>query len=202
MSRPGSLKKGDVIDASVSAVYQNAVHPTVPTRLDRAVLDLAAREAGGRSWLAVTNLWLRPVTYVATLGLCVVLLTNIENVPETTSLYDVPPTANPFAAEEPTPGESSAFRNAANQAARQIQDAELNNGASLGQTPEVGSSEISSAQSNSAKRDSCSVDQRLSAEQWHACIVELQAAGADNAAARETGLLRDAFPDYRLEAVQ
>lgn len=198
MSKPDELRKEDLVDASVSATYKDAEHPTVPNNLDQAVLGLAASEVGGKSWLEVANLWLRPATYVATLSLCIVLLINLDSIPDIRAIDDITPAANPFATPESVSNQSTALRNAAEQAARQLQNAESNDSVILDQMPQGGYGETSIDRSDRATSEACSIDQRTNADNWHACIAELQAAGADDVAALEIELLREAFPAYVL----
>lgn len=210
---------GNENDLNVSAAYKASRRPKTPEHLDVAILGQAAGAVGGRSWLTWTNQWLRPATYVATLGICVALLININEA----LVFDEHEFATPQsidAASSENGSQAAAFRDAAHEIALRIREADLVAEPQLQGMPENGyhdSAESglqgmpenvyhdSSAQQNSDGQNpamSCEKTQRLTAESWESCINELQALGESAAAVAELGLLQSRFPDYQIDATQ
>lgn len=69
-------------DRKVSAAYRDIAAERTPERLDEAVLRRARRAA--RPQYATSMLWLRPVAWVATVGLCLAVVLEIAEMPQVT----------------------------------------------------------------------------------------------------------------------
>lgn len=82
MSNSDEIRNGEISDPDVSSAYRATAVEITPTRLDEKILREAARETSADAPSFRFISWLRPVTFVATAGLCVALLlpfTQTEN---------------------------------------------------------------------------------------------------------------------------
>ena len=71
-----------VEDALVSRTYREAAVEQVPDELDQAVLQRARQRSSNRYSRSVV--WLRPMAWAATIGLCLAIVVEINNVPQPT----------------------------------------------------------------------------------------------------------------------
>lgn len=69
-----------VEDALVSRTYRESAVEQVPDELDQAVLQRARQRSGNRYSRSVV--WLRPMAWAATIGLCLAIVVEINNVPQ------------------------------------------------------------------------------------------------------------------------
>ncbi len=74
-----STDSNGVTDPIVSQAYGEAADERVPAELDRAVLSRAASAARPR--YARSILWLRPLAWTATIGLCLAIVLELTRVP-------------------------------------------------------------------------------------------------------------------------
>ena len=78
-----------VADPLVSRTYRESAAESTPAALDQAVLRRARREAGSRYSRSV--LWLRPMAWAATIGLCLAIVVELSDLPEPDqSLMSIP----------------------------------------------------------------------------------------------------------------
>ena len=107
-------ERRDWRDAEVSAAYQASKNTATPLELDEQVMQAARSAASAKSPVAALVGWLRPATYLATLCLCVFMITNLNRAP----MY-----------VERDLGSSSqgvdSFGGAAEQAAQQLEQADI-----------------------------------------------------------------------------
>ena len=81
-----------ITDPLVSRTYRETASESVPAGLDQAVLRQAKREGGRRYSRSVV--WLRPMAWAATIGLCLAIVIELSNVPQLDSaLIEVPAAA-------------------------------------------------------------------------------------------------------------
>ena len=81
----------NVEDALVSRTYREAAGEQVPDDLDRAVLHRARQHSSNRYSRSV--IWLRPMAWAATIGLCLAIVVEINNVPQSMPVPLVLPAA-------------------------------------------------------------------------------------------------------------
>ncbi len=74
-SNPDSVE-----DALVSRTYRESAVEQVPDELDQAVLQRARQRSSNRYSRSVV--WLRPMAWAATIGLCLAIVVEINNVPQ------------------------------------------------------------------------------------------------------------------------
>ncbi len=67
-------------DRLVSDTYKELADETTPEALNREVLRLAAKE--GRTRYSIARAWIRPAAWAATIGLSLVIVLELANVPE------------------------------------------------------------------------------------------------------------------------
>ena len=70
----------NVEDALVSRTYRESAVEQVPDELDQAVLQRARQRSSNRYSRSVV--WLRPMAWAATIGLCLAIVVEINNVPQ------------------------------------------------------------------------------------------------------------------------
>ena len=73
-------QNGPGIDPLVSDTYKELADETTPEALNREVLRRAARET--RTRYAIARAWTRPMAWAATIGLSLVLVLQLADVPE------------------------------------------------------------------------------------------------------------------------
>lgn len=74
----------DERDPLVTAAYRELGDEQTPEYLDRAVLDMASAGGPGRSpGNTVLALWMKPVAWAATIGLCLAIVLEYSEVPST-----------------------------------------------------------------------------------------------------------------------
>ncbi len=71
---------GKVEDTLVSQTYRESAVEQVPDKLDQAVLQRARQHTSNRYSRSV--IWLRPMAWAATIGLCLAIVVEINNVPQ------------------------------------------------------------------------------------------------------------------------
>ncbi|RLA23866.1 MAG: hypothetical protein DRQ63_11360 [Gammaproteobacteria bacterium] len=180
-------------DAEVSARYRELANEAAPKELDKIVLR-AARKAASKSGSAGWGVsWYRPVTFVATLGLCLALLLEIGDF----RVFGPPPD---LSMQQDTPTDSNVFQDAADSAARSVREVDaaadeslqLSNGDSY--EPEASIATLPASTTDDGQH--CSKEQLATPETWWQCIQELQEAGLHAAAESELENLHKAFPQY------
>jgi len=110
MTTDDEFRNDEIADSAVSARYRTTASESSPTRLDRKILQAATLEAsiGAKSFPLIS--WLRPVTFLATAGLCVALLLEFAEYQEyggpSSAPVDVLETAPEFTADRTRPAPS------------------------------------------------------------------------------------------------
>ncbi len=188
----------------VSKAYRDLATETAPARLDRRVLERAARES--RSRYGLVRAWMRPVAWAATIGLSLAFLLEMTwfaadpPVPATAV-----PTAAPAAVAEPAPVEDRSREDADVMKAKE-EDAVRLAAPRRATDPSWSAPASAAAEAERAmplveSRETvrhCDDASRATAASWYACIVALRGEGRDDAAAAELDALRDAYPDYQV----
>jgi hypothetical protein len=208
--------------AEISAHYLASAVEVTPAELDRKILRQASAEVRNSSSVGWALSWLRPATFVATLGITVALLLEFgqyESVaPEMSDQIATLNAESMPANKRSTDGD--AFRGAVNAAAKQVRDIDASAdvklkempssedfGASVGDTLQdmptaegaVATAEAPAAALTSATATGlpqCSNAQRQNPADWWLCIAELRDNGFRDAAELETEEFQQAFPDY------
>jgi hypothetical protein len=109
------FRDDEIADPAVSARYRATASESSPAQLDRKILQEAKLEAsiGAKSLPLIS--WLRPVTFLATAGLCVALLLEFAEYQEyagpSGAPVDVLEAAPEFAADRTLPAPSAAEEN-------------------------------------------------------------------------------------------
>ena len=176
----------------VSAAYRDLATETTPERLDRRILERAARES--RSRYGAVRAWMRPLAWAATIALSLAFLL------ELTWFADVPPVAEPVVPAVPAPADERARRDTDVMRAKEEDAARL---AAPRQTAVSARVEGAlPAAANTEQGPFCDDEARATAASWYACIEGLRDARFDDAAATELAALLEAFPDFRLPPVE
>lgn len=212
-------------DERVSAAYKELASERTPRHLDQRVLAMAADAAKKplySRWMA----WSRPVAWAATITLCLAITLELVRDPAVDVAVEAnspasAPTVNEYqrgndaavekdlanrpgvASEVFVPENREANRNKIS-AKEEIglsmktapvraraQDAQLMSGAAMSDEAAI-SDELATYDS------ACPAAVRAVASDWLACILELEAAGREDASASERELLIDTFPDFKL----
>ena len=181
-------------DNEVSAAYQAVADESAPAHLDRRVLRQAA--AAGSKWFEKYSFsFLRPITFVATLGLSLAIVLQFSD----TWLADAPGSLGPVAEEtDLAPPPASAIAAAAEASAEHIDQQSQHGSAVMSQEslnrkpPIIAGAEV---QRTEAARF-CEEAQSESADKWWDCIVQLELDGRGDAFASERELFIRTFPDF------
>ena len=188
--------KGDtgLPDDALSAAYRSLATETTPAALDDRVLDAARRHTTGRPAQGKRRTWYRPVTFVATAGLSLALLIQLDNsgVVEPTAI-----TEGSAGGTASAPGD--AFRDAAAVTAEQVRqlDATGNRSSTTGNPAMIApNTPATDAGSQIAADDHCTDEQRADSSTWWQCIDDLERRGLSQAAERELAALLTAFPGF------
>ena len=188
--------KGDtgLPDDALSSAYRSFATETTPAALDDRVLDTARRHATLRPSHGKRTTWYRPVTFIATAGLSLALLIQL----------DQPGVVEPTAITEDSagitaPAAGDAFRDAAAVTAEQVRqlDATGNRSSSTGNPAMIApNTPATDAGSRIAADDHCTDEQRSESSTWWQCIDDLERRGLTQAAERELAALLNAFPGF------
>ena len=103
-------------DELVSAAYRELGDDKAPERLNRAVLDMASAEGArrGRS-RAILALWMKPVAWAATIGLCLAIVLEYSQIQSPVERLDVAPAATSVQ-DDFAPADKNILENANNRA--------------------------------------------------------------------------------------
>ena len=182
-------------DDEVSAAYQTVAGESAPPHLDQRVLQMAAAAAGSKWFEKYSFSFLRPVTFVATLGLSLAIVLQFSS----TWFVDAPGSLGPVVEEtDLAPSAASAIAAAAEASAEHIDEQAQHGSAvmtqeSLNRKPQlIAGAEV---QRTEAARF-CVEAQSESADKWWDCIVQLELDGRRDAFASEHELFIRTFPDF------
>ena len=223
MTTGDDFRDVEIADSAVSARYRATASESSPTRLDRKILQEATLDVsfGAKSFPLIS--WLRPVTFLATAGLCVALLLEFAEFQD----YAGPSGEPEFAADRTLPAPSAAeeniepaknvaspgrspvsldrsldnandFRRAASDTAGQVRAVESAADATLQEMPrDVPKQAPAVSDSDSQVADlRCTDEQRQDAQRWWLCIEQLRNTGQETQAQIEAQSFRDAFPEF------
>jgi len=115
MTAGDEFRDGEIADSVVSARYRATASESSPVQLDRKILQEATLEVsfGAKQFPLVS--WLRPVTFLATAGLCVALLLEFAEYQDyagpLSAPVDVLETAPEFSSDRTLPAPSVAEEN-------------------------------------------------------------------------------------------
>jgi len=106
-----SPDSNSVTDPVVSQAYRETADERVPAELDRAVLSRAASAVRPR--YARSILWLRPLAWTATIGLCLVIVLELTRAPlPEPAVFETPAAVSDAPAEKTLPDEIGDARTA------------------------------------------------------------------------------------------
>jgi len=181
-------------DQRLSSTYHAIAIERSPEPLNAAIIDSANRAASAGH----AHAWYRPLAFVTTAGLALVLILNLTDAGLTGISHG--PTESP---QGVTRVKNSAFRDAAGKAASQVRQIETRTDSAMtpstapppdaGPGPDVGSA---NAGSILPAEESCTDEQRTNSGTWWACIQALEKRGLTRSAARELQALLEAFPQF------
>jgi hypothetical protein len=178
-------------DAELGAAYRDLARETVPPAINAAVLKMAAQNIESRSVLARISAGLRPLAFVATAGLTLALVVQLNNTPD----IEIPDNLDPNVAPLP----ATVFQDAANQTAEQIRQLEENPGMSMppaSATASAPAAESGPELSLLPTNQQCDEQARASSGTWWQCIRELEQRGLPAAAEQELQALLKAHPQF------
>jgi hypothetical protein len=181
------------MDSRLSAAYRNLADEASPPRLDRRILDDAARATRPSFW---RDAWFRPVAFAATLGLSLALILQLSD-----SGMLGPPQQDPeLNGSYVAPGENP-MRDAAAVTAERIRQLEAEATTPSPETPMPAASmspTTSPGDLNSRldADDRCSESQRADTGSWWRCIEDLEQRGLSGAAEAELQALLAAHPGF------
>lgn len=171
-------------DESASDLYRSVPAERAPPHLNSTVLNLAAREARKDAWYSGFIPWLRPAAFVATVGLSLAVLLEINDSSNTTNGL---PAATPAAVvldefASAAADSSSRIRRIGETAAERELDSE--SGANAYVEPKSLDAGVF-----------CDDEQSATPESWRRCIERLRAEGQMREANSELARFREAYPD-------
>ena len=205
---------GAAQDTQVSETYRDIAQESAPEHLNQAVLAAAAREA--RPKYSRLRLWTRPAAWAAVVMLSVAILMETSQDPATPSLEPAPEREDLYQPEtaesdynavaEPKSAERQSLKSEASSADMQelrVQDedlleqaeemARMREGTRDEPAPAVAARAVAAPREDAP---ACDETARAAPESWLECIVELEEAGALDAARLERELLAESFPDF------
>ena len=155
-------------------------------RFARKAVDNSKSAGWGSSWY-------RPATYLATLGLSLALLLEIND------LQVFNPTAE-VTFQQGTQSDANIFQDAADNAARSVREVDATADESLqlsnGRADDPEAITTTRPKSSAADLQHCSDEQLALPETWWQCIQELRETGLQAAAESELANLHKTFPQY------
>lgn len=178
-------------DSEVGAAYRELAQEQAPERIDAAVLGMARKAVDSGSGLSKVTTWLRPLTFVATAGLSLALIVQLNNTPD----IDIPDSIAPGV----TPLPADAFQDAASQTAEQLRQLEQNPGMSLSADPPATATPVAESTRELSllpANERCDDEARASSGTWWQCVRELEQRGLPEAAERELQVLLKTFPQF------
>ena len=206
-----------VRDTLVSRTYREAAVERVPDDLNQAVLRRARQHSSNRYSRSV--IWLRPMAWAATIGLCLAIVVEINNVPQPTPEQMALPAApadtisdgkkrdeEAVQAIRTEGGAASSDMNEAvvpqrietealQQRARKTVDDQGR--VSLQDVPQHSKSEARELEFVPAEIPAtCNAQARATPETWLACIEALEEDGLDEVAGEQREQLQAAYPDF------
>jgi hypothetical protein len=206
-----------VRDTLVSRTYREAAVERAPDDLNQAVLLRARQHSSNRYSRSV--IWLRPMAWAATIGLCLAIVVEINNVPQPTPEQMALPAApadtisdgkkldeEAVQAIRTEGGAASSDMNEAvvpqrietealQQRARKTVDDQGR--VSLQDVPQHSKSEARELKFVPAEIPvTCKAQARATPETWLACIEALEEEGLDEVAGEQREQLQVAFPDF------
>lgn len=206
-----------VRDTLVSRTYREAAVERVPDDLNQAVLRRARQHSSNRYSRSV--IWLRPMAWAATIGLCLAIVVEINNVPQPTPEQMALPAApadtisdgkkrdeEAVQAIRTEGGAASSDMNEAvvpqrietealQQRARKTVDDQGR--VSLQDVPQHSKSVARELEFVPAEIPAtCNAQARATPETWLACIEALEEEGLDEVAGEQREQLQAAYPDF------
>lgn len=206
-----------VRDTLVSRTYREAAVERVPDDLNQAVLRRARQHSRNRYSRSV--IWLRPMAWAATIGLCLAIVVEINNVPQPTPEQMALPAATADTisdgkkldeeAVQAIRTEGGAASSDMNEAVvpQRIETEALQQRArktvddqgrvSLQDVPQHSKSEARELEFVPAEIPAtCNAQARATPETWLACIEALEEEGLDEVAGEQREQLQAAYPDF------
>lgn len=203
------------VDTLVSETYRELADERTPQHLNQAVLQMAAGKETRRG--LNLSLWMKPVAWAATVALSLAIVLEFTELPtqvrqsdvavpaaESATIIDLPesepkPKADSFAVSAPGTNQPSVKKHAVSQDRASLVDSGIQSREDTAQFEEVvvtaGRSRSAEEKAESDAMNECAPEARLNAESWLACIKDLRALGAAEAAAREYKAFSDEYPD-------
>ncbi len=206
-----------VRDTLVSRTYREAAVERVPDDLNQAVLQRARQHSSNRYSRSV--IWLRPMAWAATIGLCLAIVVEINNVPQPTPEQMALPAAPADTisdgkkldeeAVQDIRTEGGAASSDMNEAVvpQRIETEALQQRArktvddqgrvSLQDVPQHSKSEARELEFVPAEIPAtCNAQARATPETWLACIEALEEDGLDEVAGEQREQLQAVYPDF------
>lgn len=197
MNEDTDVKKD--IDAALSASYRSIADEKAPARLNRTVLQKAARAVNSGSAGSWRDTWYRPVVFAATLVLSLALILQLADTGPSVPLSDHDVTTDDVLV---TPPSADALLEAASVAEQQLRDAQNRADASMMDTPPVSPPAVAAdttqaaAESLLPDNQRCTDEERTQTGTWWACIELLEKQGLTESAEQELQALLAAFPAF------
>ncbi len=166
---------------------------TTPNALDRAVMREAKRALSADNRRGSFGAWFRPVAFMATVGLSLVIILDLTDrnilAPEPDPSVELRPTAtlNELKRQEKLSA-GDAFTAETQKARERLQDLEVNDDPS---TPQSSTDAVLQKPPTE-----CSEVERFEAQSWWRCIESLRKAGQLDAANQQLENLRNQFPEF------
>ncbi len=181
------------VDPMVSDQVKALADETTPEILDQAVMREAQRALRADNRRGSFGAWFRPVAFMATIGLSLVIILDLTDrsifAPAPDPSVELRPTAtlNELKRQEKSSA-GDAFTAESQKARERLQDLEVNDDAS---TPQPSTDAV--LQTPPAE---CSDVEKSEAQSWWQCIQSLREAGQLEAANRQLENLRNQFPEF------
>lgn len=170
-------------DSAISAGYTAIARETVPEWLDQYVLRLA--EAGMRKneMSGFRGLWMRPLAFIATAGICLAIFMDLSETPTVEPVLEKVSISGdpvPIITNDNDGRPAAALSRAVEASGRRLQQLD----------------ETQSGAKPRLQARYCSEEQSQGAEPWWRCIDELRNGGNPAAAMAEEKLFREVFPEF------
>jgi hypothetical protein len=166
----------------VSTDYRSIATEKVPAWLDKKVLRDAAADPSKSPFAAAFVRWARPLVFVATAGLSLALLLELNQAPgvdDSVGFDRLVPVAGQ-SDNQVSAGSAEALSRAVEESGKRLKDMSFSSDA---------------VQTNTTNR-SCSEQESIDPVTWWLCIESLQESGRTTDALSELALLEARFPDF------
>jgi hypothetical protein len=184
------------MDSRLAAAYRNLAGETSPPRLDRRILDDAARATRPAPSGFWRDAWFRPVVFAATFGLSLALILQLSD-----SGLIGPPAENAELNGSYVAPVDNPMRDAAAVTAERIRQLEAETAVPPAETPMPAASmaPTTAPRDLNSRLDAdarCSEAQRADTGSWWRCIEDLEQRGLSGAAEAELQALLAAHPGF------